>query len=82
VGSVAPGASGQSFLPGTPKRIKTLANTRAKYGFNYRISVDGGINPDTAQLCWAAGADWLVSGSFLHDAPDFADAVAKLLPKR
>jgi ribulose-phosphate 3-epimerase len=79
---VAPGASGQQFRPETPKRIRIIANTRAKYGFDYRISADGGINDETAQLCWDAGADFLVSGSFLHNAPDFADAVVKLLPKR
>jgi ribulose-phosphate 3-epimerase len=79
---VVPGSSGQKFLPETPKRIRTMANTRAKHDFGYRISADGGINAETAQLCWDAGADILISGSFLHDAPDFSDAVVSLMPKR
>jgi ribulose-phosphate 3-epimerase len=77
---VAPGSSGQQFLPATPKRIRTMANTRAKHDFKYRISADGGINGETAPLCWNAGADLLISGSFLHAAPDFSDAVMQLLP--
>ena len=80
--AVPPGAAGQKFIQDTIKRIRTFANTRDKYGFNYKISVDGGINDKTATACWEAGADELVSGSFLHDAPDFPDAVLKLLPKR
>jgi len=79
---VKPGASGQQFMPDTIKRIRILANTRARHGFDYRISVDGGINAETAPLCWEAGADELISGSFLSKAPDFPDAVVKLLPKR
>jgi ribulose-phosphate 3-epimerase len=78
--AVRPGASGQEFLPKALPRIKTLDKTRKKYGFKYKIIVDGGINPNTAKECWKAGADFLVSGSFLRKAPDFADAVAKLLP--
>jgi ribulose-phosphate 3-epimerase len=77
--AVVPGASGQKFLPGSIRRIKTLYNTREKYGFKYKIIVDGGINDEVAADCWKAGADFLVSGNFLRKAPDFADAVLKLL---
>ena len=80
--AVPPGAAGQEFIPDTTKKIRIFANTRDKYGFNYKISVDGGINDKTAPLCWEAGADELISGSFLRAAPDFPDAVLKLLPKR
>ena len=79
--SVTPGGSGQAFLPKTPARIKTMANTRDKYQFRYRITVDGGINADTAPLVWAAGADALVSENYLKNAPDFADALVSLLKK-
>jgi ribulose-phosphate 3-epimerase len=46
----------------------------------YTISVDGGINDKTAQLCWDAGADMLVCGSYLARAHDFPLAVQSLLP--
>jgi ribulose-phosphate 3-epimerase len=79
---VKPGASGQKFMPETATRIRTLANTRAKYGFAYKISCDGGIDAETAPFCWTSGADYLISGSYLRAAPDFADAVISLLPRR
>lgn len=78
--SVIPGASGQQFEPQSLHKISVLAGTRKKYGLKYTISVDGGINDKTAQMCWDAGADMLVSGSYLAHAPDFPLAVRSLLP--
>lgn len=79
--SVAPGAAGQSFEPSSLHKISVLAATRKKYGLKFLISVDGGINDKTAQLCWQAGADLLVSGSYLAHASDFPLAVHSLLKK-
>jgi ribulose-phosphate 3-epimerase len=77
--AVNPGKSGQTFDPSIIQKIKALDYTRKKHGLKYIISVDGGINPETAKLCWAAGANLLVSGSYLKNAPDFRLAVQNLL---
>ena len=77
--AVTPGAAGQEFDEGCLRKISILAATRKKYGLKYLISVDGGINNETAQKCWAAGADLLVSGSYLAKSPDFPLAVQSLL---
>lgn len=77
--AIKPGASGQKFDDSVLHKISVLANTRKKYGLNFKISVDGGINPDTAQLCWRAGADYLVSASYLAKSSDFPLAVMSLL---
>ena len=77
--AVTPGAAAQPFNKDVLTKIAALAATRKKYGLKYKISVDGGINPDTAKLCWDAGADLLVSGSYLETAPDFPLAVQGLL---
>lgn len=77
---VTPGAAGQEFNPDILHKISTLNATRKKYGLKFTISVDGGINPETARMCWTAGADALVSGSYLASAPDFPLAVLSLLP--
>lgn len=77
--SVAPGAAGQSFDPAALKKIAVLAATRKKYDLHFKITVDGGINDKTAPACWAAGADALVSGSYLARASDFPLAVQSLL---
>ena len=76
---VKPGAAGQEFDDNVLQKIKVLNYTRKKHGLKYLISVDGGINPDTAKLCWNAGADLLVSGSYLAHASDFPLAVQSLL---
>ena len=77
--AVQPGAAGQEFDEHILQKIRILNYTRKKHGLKYLISVDGGINPDTAKLCWDAGADLLVSGSYLAKAPDFPLAVESLL---
>ena len=77
--AVKPGAAGQTFDERAIQKIKILDFTRKKHGLKYLISVDGGINPDTAKLCWNAGADLLVSGSYLAKAADFRLAVQSLL---
>ena len=77
--TVEPGAAGQEFLPACLHKISILAATRKKYGLKFTISVDGGITDKNAQLCWDAGADLLVSGSYLAHSPDFPVAVQSLL---
>jgi len=76
---VTPGAMGQEFDPSVLHKIDILNKTRKKYGLKFLISVDGGINNETAKLCWEAGADLLVSGSYLSKSPDFPLAVQQLL---
>ncbi len=59
--SVNPGFGGQSFIPSTVDKIIEL---KAMIGARpIRIEVDGGINPETAGLVAAAGADTFVAGS-------------------
>lgn len=77
--AVKPGAAGQEFNENVLQKIKALDYTRKKHGLKYLISVDGGINPETAKLCWNAGANLLVSGSYLAHATDFPLAVQSLL---
>ena len=78
---VTPGAAGQEFDSSVLQKILALSTTRKKHGLKYIISVDGGINPTTAQRCWDAGADLLVSGPYLQKSTDFASAVQSLLKK-
>lgn len=79
--SVTPGAAGQQFDPGAIHKISVLNATRKKFKLNFTISVDGGINDKTAALCWKAGADMLICGSYLARAHDFPLAVQSLLKK-
>ncbi len=65
--TVEPGFSGQSFMDMSDKIRKVK-----DYIGNMPISiqVDGGINPQTAAICAAAGANVFVCGSAAYNSPD------------
>ncbi len=66
--SVNPGFAGQKFIPSVLAKIEALAEKRQRYGLEYLIQVDGGVNEDTALSVIEAGADVLVAGSALFGA--------------
>jgi len=68
--TVNPGFGGQHLIPECLDKLHFLAEERQKQGFNYLLSVDGGINSETAASAIAAGADVLVVGSAFFGAPD------------
>lgn len=76
--SVEPGLSGQSFLPEALEKIKDLDNIRKQNNYNFKIEVDGGIDEATAKDCLNAGADILVSGSYIYKANNKIDAIKSL----
>lgn len=76
--SVEPGFGGQAFIPESVGRIAALKQEKEKQGLDFAIEVDGGINPDTASLCVSAGADILVAGSTVFNAPSPPAMVQRL----
>jgi len=61
--SVNPGFGGQRFIDGQLRKIEALRRMIDRRGLGTLIEVDGGVNPETARRCEAAGADALVAGS-------------------
>lgn len=61
--TVEPGFGGQSFMHDQLEKVSWLKSYRDKNHLSYLIEIDGGVNEQTAQLCWEAGADVLVAGS-------------------
>lgn len=61
--SVNPGFGGQSFITSQLDKIRALRRRIDSIGRDIDLEVDGGINPETASLAKAAGADVLVAGS-------------------
>jgi ribulose-phosphate 3-epimerase len=59
--AVDPGSSGQEFQEITIDKIKELRER----GFDGKIVIDGGINLETAKKVKAAGADAIVSASYI-----------------
>lgn len=76
--SVNPGFGGQAFIPEMLDKIRALRALIDARGLPTEIEVDGGINPDTARLCAAAGATVLVAGSSVFRADDPAAMIAAL----
>jgi len=61
--SVNPGFGGQSFIESQLKKIEAAAERIAKSGREIALEVDGGVTPETAKRCIAAGANVLVAGT-------------------
>ena len=68
--SVNPGFGGQSFIENTYKKVNQAKELITKTGSKALIEVDGGINTTNTPKLVAAGADVLVAGSFVFNAPD------------
>jgi ribulose-phosphate 3-epimerase len=61
--SVNPGFGGQSFIESQLGKIAQIRAMIDASGRDIRLEVDGGVTPETAPRCIAAGADVLVAGS-------------------
>ena len=78
--TVEPGFGGQSFIPETLVKVRKIREKITELGLDTDVEVDGGINAETADHVIEAGANVLVSGSYLFNAPDMAQA-ASLIKK-
>jgi len=76
--TVEPGFGGQPFMTDMLPKIRTAAEMRAKAGLFFHITVDGGINVETARQCREAGADVLVAGTSVFRAQDRDAEIAAL----
>jgi ribulose-phosphate 3-epimerase len=78
--SVNPGFGGQSFIASQLKKVEKLRAMIDATGRDIRLEVDGGVTPETARLCIAAGADTLVAGSaaFKGGPEHYADNIRAL----
>lgn len=76
--TVNPGFGGQKFLDNQIEKIRTIKKMIDASGRDIILSVDGGINLDTAKIVVDAGADMLVSGAYLFGHKDFKSAVKSL----
>lgn len=78
--TVQPGFGGQSFMMDQLDKITYIASKLKTINRDDVIlSVDGGINKDTASLAIKAGANMLVSGSYIFGQKDYGSAISSLL---
>lgn len=77
--SVNPGFGGQQFISAVLPKIRTIRSMLDAAGRkDALISVDGGINAETARLVSEAGASVVVAGKSVYGAPDVAVAIREI----
>jgi ribulose-phosphate 3-epimerase len=76
--TVTPGFGGQTFMHECLPKVQQAEAWRRERKLSYRISVDGGINNQTAAECARAGADTFVAGTSLFGQRNLKAAVAKM----
>ncbi|MGQ1890995.1 ribulose-phosphate 3-epimerase [Thermophagus sp. OGC60D27] len=76
--SVNPGFGGQKFIHNTYQKIESLKNLIERKKSRALIEVDGGVSLDNAADLYRAGADVLVSGSFIFNSSDPLHTISQL----
>ena len=76
--SVNPGFGGQTFIPGSIRKIREAVQLRKSVNANFLIEVDGGIDNRTAKPVLAAGCDVFISGSSIFKTDNIAAAATEL----
>ena len=76
--TVNPGFGGQAFIESVMPKLASLAQMKADRDLTFEIEIDGGVNPETAKLCIENGANVLVAGSAIYNAPDYAEAITSI----
>lgn len=76
--TVEPGFGGQSFMADMLEKVTLIREKANEINPELLIQVDGGIIPETAKSCINAGADVLVSGSYIFGASDIKSAIEAL----
>lgn len=73
--SVNPGFGGQAFIPHAAEKLRATADMIKQKKPDVFLEVDGGIDPTTAPLVVAAGANVLVAGNAIFGKADIPSAI-------
>lgn len=76
--TVNPGFGGQKFIATMLPKIRALRQMCDERGLDTVIEVDGGIGGSNAWQVLDAGANAIVAGSAVFNAPDYAEAIAAI----
>jgi ribulose-phosphate 3-epimerase len=77
--AVNPGWSGQKFIKSAVPKIKEFRRMIDERGLVAEIEVDGGVKPENAGICAAAGADVLVAASAVfNERASIAENIERL----
>jgi len=76
--SVCVGFGGQSIIGQVYEKLALLREYKERYGYDYEIQIDGGINAHTYKKALESGAEVLVAGSHLFGSEDMKHTVRSL----
>ncbi len=76
--SVEPGFGGQKFIPDALNKLKEARAMIKESGYDIDLEVDGGVNTSNIKDIIEAGANVIVAGSAIFNAPDPEKAVKEL----
>jgi len=76
--SVNPGFGGQSFIPSSLEKIKTLRKMIDQNGRDIQLAVDGGVKIDNIGEIAKAGADMFIAGSAIFGQKDYKKVINEM----
>ncbi len=79
--TVNPGFGGQSYIEEMTEKVRVLRKMAACKGIRLDIEVDGGIDLENIRRVTEAGANVIVAGSTVYNAPDTAQIISALREK-
>jgi ribulose-phosphate 3-epimerase len=79
--TVNPGFGGQQYIEGMTKKVRDLKRIAVQRGLGFDIEVDGGIDLDNIHEVTEAGANVIVAGSSIFNAPDIGEMIKGLRQK-
>ncbi len=76
--SVNPGFGGQSFIPGSLEKIRSIRSLIDRVNGDCDLEVDGGIKPENIRAVAEAGANVFVAGSAIFGSTDYAATISRM----
>ena len=76
--SVNPGFGGQSFIPHTLEKLKTVRKLIDSHELATRLEIDGGVKIDNIKEIASAGADTFVAGSAIFNTENYKATIDKM----
>ena len=76
--SVNPGFGGQTFIENTYTKVRELKMLITDHNANTLIEIDGGVTDQNAKQLIKAGADVLVSGSYIFKSKEVIKTISAL----
>ena len=76
--SVNPGFGGQSFIPQTLEKLRSVRKLIDSKGLKTRLEIDGGVKIDNIKEIASAGADTFVAGSAIFNTENYKSTIDEM----